>query len=98
MSITKFPLNQQWGHVGSELGRAISRKNQNDVESYSNSLKRALNMLSEMIDDHQQKNHNLKEITRFREFLAGIYTQSGEVVSLHELESYCNHFVLPPTQ
>lgn len=92
MSITRFSFNQQWGHIGSELGRAISRKKHNDEVAYKNSLERALSMLDEMIADHIFK-HNLKEITRFREFLCGIYLHASEVnIQLNDLENYCNQF------
>lgn len=92
MSIVRFPLHQQWGHVGSELGRAQHRLEINDRDSYLSSLERALNMIDEMIADHIGK-RNMKEILRFREFLAGNYVGDSSVeVNLKELEHYCNQF------
>jgi hypothetical protein len=93
MSVTRFPFKQQWGHVGSEIGRAIGRKTLHDTESYKKALERAMDMLDEMISVHTGF-HNLKELTRFREFLAGIFVGSSEVnITLEELERYCNRFV-----
>lgn len=93
MSITRFPLHQQWGHIGSELERAISRQTQADTQSYHNSIERILNMISEMIPQHQGK-HSLKELTRFKEYLLEHYASvKNPTLTLEELKSYTYSFI-----
>lgn len=94
MSVTRFSFFEQWGHIGSELGRAQGRSRINDELSYYRCLDRAFAMLSEMIDSYIGI-HNLKEVLLFKELLGDIYAHGDKaLVPLSELEDYCNQFAI----
>jgi len=92
MSMSRFTIYEQWGHVGSEIGRAIGRQKIDDTTSAKNALERAINILDEMVEA-QIHNHNIKEILIFRDLVAENYLQLSEIrVKLDQLEYYCNQF------
>ncbi len=91
MSITRFPLALQWGHVGSELVRANQRYKKGDMRGYESSMLRVLDMLHDMINDHQEKRRLVKECCLFREFLLESFYQKSFVPET--LVRYCQSFL-----
>lgn len=91
MSVTRFPLVAQWGHVGSELVRANQRYEKGDMRGYESSILRVLDMLHDMIDDHQKRGRSVKECCLFREFLLESFHQKMFIPET--LLWYCQSFL-----
>ena len=90
----QFSLFEQMGHIGSEVSRAKIWQEKQDKASCRNALERAFELVDMTMAD-QRWQGRLKEICRFREFLADQYAATEVYqVSLSDLEHYCMDFAL----
>ena len=70
----KMSLFEQLGNVGSDVERAISWRNQGNMEYSNNALYRALELLDFTVADKKHRGTGrLKEILRIRECLADYF-------------------------
>ena len=89
-------LAEQFGHVGSEISRAIRWSTKNP-ETAQAALHRGLELFDLMLDDprHRRSIARLREIARAREvvvdFLAGTNEYGSTALSL---QKYFDHFAL----
>ncbi|MCX8009164.1 MAG: hypothetical protein N3A54_05720 [Patescibacteria group bacterium] len=91
MTVTRFSLHQQWGHVGSELIRANNRIRLGDIAGYEKSIDRVFAMLNDMILDHKKRGRNVKELYLFRD---GIFAccKKRTIIDVDYIR-YCESFV-----
>lgn len=68
-------LAWQLGNIGSEIVRAINREQKGDMIGWQKAIERALELLDYTLSD-QNNAGRLKEASRLREVLAGIYAGS----------------------
>ncbi len=89
----KFSHYEQWGHIGSEIGRAKHLYAAGDKGYAQNALKRALEMLRLMVEIKAGK-PRAKEMKIFRDIVEDILLETHKYqVSLDWLEQYCTEFV-----
>jgi hypothetical protein len=94
----KLSLVEQLGNVGSEVGRAVKRHRQGNLEQRDKALERALELLDLTIQDPRWK-LRLKEICRAREVLCDVFYGGNQYKSTPEdLEKYFFQFALAAQQ
>lgn len=90
----KLSKAEQIGNIGSEIARAKIWKSKNNIDKCKQSLIRALELLFLTLGDKKWGN-GLREITRFYEVLASIYSDQNVFdISLSDLEYFCVKFVI----
>ena len=92
----KLSLAEQFGHVGSEISRAIRWSTRNPAIAQA-ALYRGLELFDLMLDDprHRQSVARLREIARAREVTADFFAGSNEYGSTGaSLQKYFDHFAL----
>ena len=79
-------LAEQLGNIGSEVGRAISAKAQDDAQRFAGAFDRALELFDLTLADPRWRGHRLREIARAREvtcdFLVGDNDYQSTAASL----------------
>ncbi|OGF15683.1 hypothetical protein A3G56_03450 [Candidatus Falkowbacteria bacterium RIFCSPLOWO2_12_FULL_45_10] len=82
----QLSLAEQIGNIGAELARAKSWERKNMVKQKNQALARALELIDLTLESVNRPSQ-LKEITRLREVVAGLFVGSAEVyASLADLE------------
>ncbi len=90
----KFTLNEQMGNIGTEVGRIIRARKQNDQVAMNNALERSLELFDLTISDDRRK-HQLKEIIRAREVLVdSLATKTAYHSDLASIDKYFMHFAI----
>lgn len=92
----KLSLAEQFGHVGSEISRAIRWSTRNPATAQA-ALHRGLELFDLMLDDprHRQSVARLREIARAREVTVDFFAGSNEYGSTGaSLQKYFDHFAL----
>lgn len=90
----KLSLCEQLGNVGSEVGRALKRHNEGNVELRNRAVDRALDLLDLTIADPRWK-HRLKEILLGRHLLADLFYGKNEFNTKPEqIERYYTYFAI----
>ena len=90
----QFSPAQQLGNIGSEITRARTREEQNDVNGRNQALLVALELIDLSLDDTRWGS-GLKEIARLREVVADWYADTHIYnVPRENLEDYCISFLL----
>lgn len=85
---------EQMGNIGSEVGRALKRKNEGNEEIINNAMNRALDLFDLIVSDPRWKNR-LKEILRAREVVCDYLVGDNEYNSTPEsLEKYFLYFAI----
>lgn len=83
-----FPIAQQLGNIGSEVGRALNWKEKNMPQQAGPALARALELFDLTLADGRWKGHRWREIARAREvvcdFLAGDNHYKSEAVGIRK--------------
>jgi len=93
----KLTLNEQMGHIGSEVFRVIGRHNLGDEKNKKENLLRALELIDLTISDKRWKSR-LFEICRLREVLCDLFFGNNTYkVSTKFLKDYFLFFALLPT-
>jgi hypothetical protein len=91
---SKLSLNEQMGNIGTEVGRIIRAKKQNDQVAMNNALDRALELFDLTMSDGRRK-HQLREIARTREVLIDSLAERKEYHSdLTSIDKYLMHFAV----
>ncbi|HDP69971.1 MAG TPA: hypothetical protein ENN38_04065 [Actinobacteria bacterium] len=82
------------GNIGTEIGRVIRAKKQNDNVSFINAVDRTLELFDLTISDRNRRGQ-LKEIVRAREVFLDSLEESPEYRSnLVEIDKYFMHFAM----
>lgn len=90
----KLSLYEQMGNIGTEVGRIIRAKKQNDQVALDNALYRGLELLDLTVSDNRRK-HQLKEILRAREILVDSVAERKDYNSdLASIDKYFMHFAI----
>ena len=90
----QFSPVQQMGNIASEITRARTREEQNDINGRNQALVIALELIDLSLDDARWKN-GIKEIARLREVVADWYSDTHVYnVPRKALEDYCVSFML----
>ena len=89
----RFTLQQQMGHLTSEIVRARLWEDRLDHESRDRALERALELMDVTLQCYTKSRR--RELARFREIIAHLLVRSGEYgVTLLEAEQFGLSFVL----
>ncbi|MDI6785346.1 MAG: hypothetical protein QMD92_01415 [bacterium] len=83
-----FPV--QMANIGSEVNRAISWKNKNNLKYSQKAFERSLELLSLTISDQKNK-RRLRELTRLYEVLVDYFAFNNEYKSTNQ--SWQNYFL-----
>ena len=85
-----FSIAEQFGHIGSEIGRARTWEEKVVPSSQEQALIRALYLTDLTIASHKNDLSSSKEIRLFKAVLSDIQAQTKQYsVTLKELEQYC---------
>lgn len=90
----ELSLYEQMGNIGTEVGRVIRARKQNDKIASDNAVERALELFDLTITDPRRKNQ-LKEIIRAREvFVDAISDKKEYNVDLESTDKYLMQFAM----
>ncbi|MBI5254670.1 hypothetical protein HY932_02730 [Candidatus Falkowbacteria bacterium] len=89
-------VSEQMGNIGSEVGRAIKRKQAGDVDRLKSALDRALELFDlTMSDPRWLKTRRLREVARAREVVCDLFFGDNIYGSTFEsLEKYFFQFAV----
>ena len=89
---SEYSMRHMFGHIASELSRALSWKNRNQ-EYYTRALERALD-IADALKKRCIGKSSLKEVARLREVLSDLYAEARIYnVSIESLLSFTSSFV-----
>ena len=89
-----FTLPMQMANIGSELHRVVKFKQNNQKKDAEDAFDRTIELIDLTISDKRLKNRT-KELTRFREVLAGFFTKSNQYkINSESLENYSLDFAM----
>lgn len=86
-----FSLAEQLGNIGSEVERAISRKNSGDEKESGKALNRGLELFDLSLQDPRWSYPKLKEIARARELVCDFLAGDNEY---HSDEKFLNDYFM----
>ena len=90
----ELSLNEQMGNIGTEIGRVLRARKQNNPIALENARDRALELIDLTIADPNRK-HQLKEIIRAREvFIDSLATKKAYRSDLVSIDKYFMHFAI----
>lgn len=89
----ELSLYEQMGNIGTEVGRIVRAKNQNDQQALDNARDRSLELFDLTIADPKRK-HQLKEIIRAREILVDCLDENIYNSDLASIDKYFMNFAM----
>ena len=91
-----FSLEEQLGNIGSEVGRAINARKNEDFVLMEGAINRALDLFLATFEAalKEKKNmHRIREVIRARdEFMSLFYKDTFDVIEAQKIEAYFMNF------
>ena len=89
----RLSFREQMGHITSEIVRAAHWEERNDLESRSQSIGRALDLIDRSLDCH--RGPRCRELARLREALSSCFTEPPVYdIALSDLQRYGLSFLV----
>ncbi len=93
---SRMSIYEQMGNIGSEVGRSINAKRQNNPQDCQAAVIRALDLFDATVDQLiKQKSPKVKEVLRSKDqFLAAIYEPEATLEDLNSIEGYFMQYAI----